>query len=74
MMKLGQPSQYLSELKRTLLLATPIAAGHLGQMMLGFVDTLMIGRIGVVPLAASAFANVLIHFVFIILVCRGNRE
>jgi MATE family multidrug resistance protein len=66
MMKLGQPSQYLSELKRTLLLATPIAAGHLGQMMLGFVDTLMIGRIGVVPLAASAFANVLIHFVFII--------
>jgi MATE family multidrug resistance protein len=65
-MKSRHPSQYLSELKRTLLLATPIAAGHLGQMILGFVDTLMIGRVGVVPLAASAFANVLIHFVFII--------
>jgi MATE family multidrug resistance protein len=59
-------SKYPTELKRTLLLAAPIAAGHVGQMILGFVDTLMIGRVGVVPLAASAFANVLIHFVFII--------
>jgi len=54
------------ELKRTLLLAAPITAGHFSQMILGFVDTVMIGRVGVVPLAASAFANVLLHFVFII--------
>lgn len=57
---------YTAEIRRTLLLATPITAGHLNQMVLGFVDTIMIGRVGVVPLAASAFANVLLHFVFII--------
>lgn len=54
------------ELKQTLVLAAPITAGHLSQMLMGFADTLMIGRVGVVPLAASAFANVLIHFLFII--------
>ena len=57
---------YFSELKKTLLLAFPIAAGHISQMLLGLADTLMIGRIGVVPLAASAFAHSLFHIVFIV--------
>jgi MATE family multidrug resistance protein len=35
-------------------------------MLLGLADTLMIGRVGVVPLAASALANSLFHLVFIL--------
>ncbi|MEM6886178.1 MAG: MATE family efflux transporter [Verrucomicrobiota bacterium] len=51
----------LKENKITLALATPIMAGQLGQMLLGLADTLMIGRVGTVELAASAFVNVLFH-------------
>jgi len=50
----------LSENRRTLSLAVPIVAGHIGQMLMGWVDTIMVGRIGVVPLGACAFANTLI--------------
>jgi len=57
---------YIKELKTTLLLAAPITAGHLSQMILGLTDTLMIGRAGVVPLAAAALTHTLIHFVFIV--------
>ncbi len=51
----------LKENKITLALATPIMAGQLGQMLLGLADTLMIGRVGTVELAAAAFVNVLFH-------------
>ncbi len=50
----------LSENRRTLSLAAPIVAGHIGQMLMGWVDTIMVGRIGVIPLGACAFANTLI--------------
>lgn len=56
----------LSELRKTLVLAVPITAGHLGQMIMGVADTLMIGRVGVVPLAAAAFAHTISHFALII--------
>jgi MATE family multidrug resistance protein len=51
----------IKENKITLALATPIMAGQLGQMLLGLADTLMIGRVGTVELAAAAFVNVLFH-------------
>ena len=44
------------EARRTLALAAPMTAGQVGQMLLGFSDSLMVGQLGVVPLAASAFA------------------
>jgi MATE family multidrug resistance protein len=50
-------SQSLSENRRTLALAAPIMAGFAGQMAMGWADTIMVGRIGVLPLAACAFAN-----------------
>jgi putative efflux protein, MATE family len=50
-------SQALTENRRTLALAVPIVAGFVGQMAMGWADTIMIGRVGVVPLAACAFAN-----------------
>lgn len=54
-----------SQLKRTFLLAFPISSGHLSQMVLSVADTVMIGRVGVVPLAAAAFAITMHHFALI---------
>lgn len=51
----------LSEGRATLTLAFPLVAGQLGQMLVGLADTLMIGRLGVVPLAAATFANTILY-------------
>ena len=48
------------ENRRTLALALPIVSGLVGQMLMGLADTLMVGRIGSVPLAACGFANTLL--------------
>ncbi len=45
------------ENRKTLALAAPIIAGQVGQMLMGWADTLMVGRVGVTALAACAFAN-----------------
>lgn len=50
-------AQSLSENRRTLALASPIVAGYVGQMLMGWADTIMVGHVGVIPLAACAFAN-----------------
>lgn len=44
-------------LKPTLVLAWPIVVGNIGQILIGVVDTLMIGRVGVTELGAAAFVN-----------------
>jgi MATE family multidrug resistance protein len=49
------------ELRPTLALAFPIMAGMMSQTLMGIVDTIMIGHVGVVPLAASAFVNAVAH-------------
>lgn len=49
------------ETRPTLALALPIMAGMVGQMLMGLADTIMVGRVGVVPLAASAFVNAIAH-------------
>jgi len=38
-------------------LGMPIIIGQLSQMLMGITDTIMVGRLGVVELAACAFAN-----------------
>jgi MATE family multidrug resistance protein len=50
-------SAYLKEARTTLALALPIVVGQVSQMLIGVTDSIMIGRLGAVPLAASAFAN-----------------
>jgi len=45
------------ELMITLKLALPIVLSQLGQLMFGIMDTVMVGRIGALPLSASAFVN-----------------
>ncbi len=57
-------SSTLKELHRenrhTLALAFPIVAGLVGQMLMGLADTLMVGHVGTIPLAACGFANTLL--------------
>lgn len=50
-----------TELRRVTALALPVAATQIGTMLLGFVDTIMVGRVGTDALAASAIANVWIY-------------
>ena len=54
------------ELRPTLRLALPITTGHVGQILLGLTDSVMVGRAGAVPLAASAFAGALFGLAFLI--------
>ncbi|MFZ9920408.1 MAG: MATE family efflux transporter [Terrimicrobiaceae bacterium] len=48
------------ENRHTIALAFPIVAGLVGQMLMGLADTLMVGKVGTVPLAACGFANTLL--------------
>lgn len=53
--------RWLIELRRTGRLALPIIGGMLGHMLLGIADTVMVGRVGVVPLAACSLVNGIVH-------------
>ena len=48
---------YSKEFRETLKLAYPVIIGQLGHMMMGVVDSLMVGQIGAAPLAASSVAH-----------------
>lgn len=48
------------------MLALPLVAGQVSQMLIGVADTVMIGRLGVIPLAAGTLAMTLIHVPLII--------
>lgn len=50
-------SHYWPEARRTLALAGPIIVGQVSQMLMAVTDSVMIGRLGAVELAAAAFAN-----------------
>ena len=47
----------IRELRPTLRLAAPITAGQVGQMLMGVTDTVMVGHVGTLALAACAFGN-----------------
>lgn len=49
------------ELRLTLILALPMVANQVAQMLMGVTDIMMVGRLGVTELAACAFANVLFN-------------
>ncbi len=48
---------YRSKIKEALTVALPIIAGQLGQVLMGFFDTVQIGGLGHEYIAASGFAN-----------------
>jgi MATE family multidrug resistance protein len=56
----------LREARATVLLAIPITIGQLSQMLMGVTDTVMIGRTGTVPLAASSFGGGIFNVLFVV--------
>lgn len=49
------------EIRPTVTLALPIVAGMLSHTLIGLADTIMIGRVGTIPLAAASFVNAVTH-------------
>lgn len=54
------------EARLTAGLALPLAAGQLSQILIALADTLMVGRLGVLPLAAATFANNVLYLPFVV--------
>ncbi|MBK6912390.1 MAG: MATE family efflux transporter [Ignavibacteriales bacterium] len=59
-------SSDLKNIKETINLAYPVMIGQLGFMMMGVVDSLMVGEIGAAPLAAASLGNSLTMVIFIV--------
>lgn len=57
------------DLRDTLRLAGPVVGAQLAQMSMGFVDTVMVGRLGPEALAGVALGNTI--FFFLLIVCSG---
>jgi MATE family, multidrug efflux pump len=55
----------VAQLGPTLRLASPIMAGQFGQMLMGLTDTLFLGHVGPVPLAAVALTNIVIITLYV---------
>lgn len=51
------PEIYLSNYKKIIRLGTPIVIGQLGNVILGFIDTIMVGQYSGEALSASGFVN-----------------
>ena len=56
---------WTKELRPTLALAVPIMLGQVGQMLMGILDSVMVGRLGAVPLAGAAFAGAVFSVFFV---------
>lgn len=56
---------YSYHFKRTLKLAYPVAIGQLGHVMLGVVDSMMVGRVSAESLAAASLVNGLVFLVVV---------
>ncbi len=54
------------EISTTIQLAYPVIIGQLGIIMMGVVDSIMVGRLGSVPLAAASLGNSLIFIILIV--------
>ena len=57
---------YKEHLLNTLNLAYPVIIGQLGFIMMGVVDSLMVGTLGPAPLAAASLGNSLTLIIFIV--------
>lgn len=66
---LTRPATFGSELRELTLLAGPVAAAQLAQISMGFVDTVMVGRLGSEALAGVALGNS--TFFFLLIFCMG---
>ncbi len=58
---------YRTDIRETVKLAYPVLIGQLGHMMMGVVDSLMVGKIGPAPLAAASIG----HGLFVLILIFG---
>lgn len=58
----------MGELKLTLKVAYPMILGQVGQVSMGVTDSIMVGHLGAVPLAASAFVQNVVHIPLVFLI------
>jgi MATE family multidrug resistance protein len=58
-------SYFSKDIRGTIKLAYPVVIGQLGHMMMGVVDSMMVGRVGAVPLAAASLANALFFLILV---------
>ena len=56
---------YKVHLEETIKLAIPVVIGQLGHIMLGLADSIMVGRVGAVPLAASSLVNSVVYLILV---------
>ena len=56
----------VENMRKTAALATPIALGSVSQIAMGLIDSAMVGRVGTVPLAASAIGGSIFGFFFVV--------
>ena len=52
-------------LRQNIVLALPVVIGQLGHIMVGVADSVMVGRLGVIPLAAATFAGTIYHILML---------
>ena len=57
--------EYRPHIGASLKLALPVMLSQLGHVMMGVVDSLMVGHVGAVPLAAASLANVVFNVVLL---------
>lgn len=55
-----------THIKETLKLAVPISVGQLGHVMLGVVDSMMVGKVGSASLAAASLVNGIFFLILVI--------
>ncbi|MBV9489866.1 MAG: MATE family efflux transporter [Verrucomicrobia bacterium] len=54
-----------AEVKATVSLALPITGAQVGQMLMAITDSIIVGHLGALPLAAVAFANTMLNAVMV---------
>lgn len=52
-------------LRKNISLSLPVVIGQLGHIMVGVADSVMVGRLGVIPLAAATFAGTIYHILML---------
>src|SRR6266481_4949458 len=57
--------KYSPHISSSLKLAVPVMLRQLGHVMMGVVDSLMVGHVGAIPLAASSLGNVAFNVILL---------
>lgn len=68
---MSSSSPLVREARLTAALALPLIVGQVNQMLIALADTVMVARLGTVPLAAATFANTILYLPYFVGVGLG---